>query len=479
MENSKSKDASIANDNTVALIPQVDPAGYEKGGVENVTHVGYSDAILTAIAADPFMVEMLGHSEVTENDLVSKGYSYLVEFHARIDTVDSSSADNFDWDTTYVHYWSMVNSSTGDTIIHKETDIVSEVQHVIDGFIPSFSHAVWDIEQEDSTVFTPLDSTTASGIPFGGLGHASASEATWRSYMSTLPSNSVGELGGIPAISDLWNDLELRFTSAGSMASYYNILTLYDMQEIDTVRVPFELWDVENARQLNIAAYQTLGTAKPEGRIWTLDSALVVDSVFVAGDTTLDTSWVYGYRLNTDFQFIPGYTSYSSESILHYTEDTDQMGCVINWDKVGSYFNNGDRLRIYIPNPIIPRQDTYTITTTKDGYALTREDLGQVKVVPNPYVVTSVYEQLSYVKELHFTHLPVECVIRIYNNAGEMVQLLQHNPSSPGYRGPSVEAWNLGTYNNQDVAFGIYVFHVVSSDDQNSEEFIGKFAVIK
>ena len=132
MENSKSKDASIANDNTVALIPQVDPAGYEKGGVENVTHMGYSDAILTAIAADPFMVEMLGHSEVTENDLVSKGYSYLVEFHARIDTVDSSSADNFDWDTTYVHYWSMVNSSTGDTIIQKATDIVSEVQHVID-----------------------------------------------------------------------------------------------------------------------------------------------------------------------------------------------------------------------------------------------------------------------------------------------------------------------------------------------------------
>jgi hypothetical protein len=155
------------------------------------------------------------------------------------------------------------------------------------------------------------------------------------------------------------------------------------------------------------------------------------------------------------------------------------MGWVINWDKAGSYFNNGDKLRIYIPNPIIPGQDTYTITTTKDGYALTREDLGQVKVVPNPYVVTSVYEQLSYVKELHFTHLPVECVIRIYNNAGEMVQLLQHNPSSPGYRGPSVEAWNLGTYNNQDVAFGIYVFHVVSSDDQNSEEFIGKFAVIK
>jgi hypothetical protein len=94
-------------------------------------------------------------------------------------------------------------------------------------------------------------------------------------------------------------------------------------------------------------------------------------------------------------------------------------------------------------------------------------------------VVTSVYEQLSFVKELHFTHLPMECVIRIYNNAGEMVQILQHNPSSPGYRGPSVEAWNLMTYNNQDVAFGVYVFHVVSGGFDSGEEFIGKFAVIK
>ena len=113
------------------------------------------------------------------------------------------------------------------------------------------------------------------------------------------------------------------------------------MQEIDTVRVPFELWDVENAQQLNIAAYQTLGTAKPGGRIWTMDSLMVVDSVFVAGDTMLVTSWVYGYKLNTDFQFIPGYTSYSSENTLHYTEDTGQMGCEINWDKATSCFNTG------------------------------------------------------------------------------------------------------------------------------------------
>ena len=60
-----------------------------------------------------------------------------------------------------------------------------------------------------------------------------------------------------------------------------------------------------------------------------------------------------------------------------------------------------------------------------------------------------------------------------------MIQLLQHNPSSPGYRGPSIEAWNLGTHNNQDIAFGVYVFHVVSGGFETGKEFTGKFAVIK
>jgi hypothetical protein len=42
-----------------------------------------------------------------------------------------------------------------------------------------------------------------------------------------------------------------------------------------------------------------------------------------------------------------------------------------------------------------------------------------------------------------------------------------------------VEAWNLMTYNSQDVAFGVYVFHVVSGGFDSGEEFTGKFAVIK
>ena len=404
---------------------------------------------------------------------------YQVDFHETIDSIDTSSGDAEYYDTTYTRFWSLVNLDNGDTLINNESDISSEVQHVVDGFIPSFSSATWEITGEDSTVFSPVDSSSASSIIFSGLGHPSASKKTWKSYLETLPSSSIGELGVDPMVSDLWNDLEIRFTNEGSIASYYNILTLYGMQEIDTVLVPFELWDIENNRQLNLAVYQSVGTSKPEGNIWALDSVIVIDSLFSSSSVVLDTSWTFGFKLKTSFQFIPGYDDYSPNEKLHYAQDTDKLGWVINLDQQNTYFNSGDIFRIHIANPLLPGVDYYIIRTSSDDYILEDGDLNNIKVVPNPYIVTSVYERVSYSKEIQFTNLPSECVIRIYNTSGDMIQLLQHNPSSPGYRGPSIEAWNLGTYNNQDIAFGVYVFHVVSGGFDTGKEFIGKFAVIK
>ena len=149
----------------------------------------------------------------------------------------------------------------------------------------------------------------------------------------------------------MWKDLEFRFTNEGSVSSYYNILTLYGMQEIDTIKVPFEIWDVENEQRLNIASYQTEGTTKPESTIWSVDSAIIIDSLFIGADTTLDTTWVYGNNFNTEFQFIPVHTPYNTESITHYTEDIGMLGWVINWANENSLFSYGDRLRIFIPNP--------------------------------------------------------------------------------------------------------------------------------
>ena len=55
-------------------------------------------------------------------------------------------------------------------------------------------------------------------------------------------------------------------------------------------------------------------------------------------------------------------------------------------------------------------------------------------------------------------------------------QILHHEPGSEGYRGPAVEAWNLWSYNDQEVAFGIFIYHVKA---EGIGEKLGKFAIIK
>ncbi|MCF6270336.1 MAG: hypothetical protein L3J41_11535 [Melioribacteraceae bacterium] len=97
-------------------------------------------------------------------------------------------------------------------------------------------------------------------------------------------------------------------------------------------------------------------------------------------------------------------------------------------------------------------------------------DLSKIKVVPNPYIVTSLYESQQNVREIRFMYLPSECKIYIYTMSGTLVKTLYHNNNS-GSMG-----WNLLSEWNQALAFGIY-FYVV--EDPQGNKTTNKFALIK
>jgi len=97
--------------------------------------------------------------------------------------------------------------------------------------------------------------------------------------------------------------------------------------------------------------------------------------------------------------------------------------------------------------------------------------LDSVKVVPNPYLSANEWETKFNERELHFIHLPTQCTIRIYNSAGELVDKLDHN------NGTSMEIWNLRSSSNQEVAPGLYFYHVASENPK--AEIINKFIIIK
>ena len=121
----------------------------------------------------------------------------------------------------------------------------------------------------------------------------------------------------------------------------------------------------------------------------------------------------------------------------------------------------------------ITESDKYAFSTTAGSYAqVTKSDLSNITTVPNPFVVSSVYEIGAFgtEKEVQFHFLPPQCTIKIFNIAGDLIRTIEHT------NGTSVEKWNLQSYNQQEVAFGVYIYHI---DAPDIGEHIGKMAIIK
>lgn len=91
-----------------------------------------------------------------------------------------------------------------------------------------------------------------------------------------------------------------------------------------------------------------------------------------------------------------------------------------------------------------------------------------VKVVPNPYIVTNTWEVSKYDRRIAFTRLPNKCTIRIFTMAGNLVKVIEHNSTD------GTEYWNLLNEHDQLIAAGVYIFHIESSVGEQ----IGKFAII-
>lgn len=139
----------------------------------------------------------------------------------------------------------------------------------------------------------------------------------------------------------------------------------------------------------------------------------------------------------------------------------------------------GDTLRVVTTRPF-GSTDSFTMKTraAKIDAAQAAAELKNIKVVPNPYVASAGWEPVNPystgrgARELHFTHLPTKCTIRIYTVQGELIATIEHNASFYN----STANWNMLTKDNLDVAYGVYVYHVDAGPLGNH---VGKFAVIK
>ena len=95
-------------------------------------------------------------------------------------------------------------------------------------------------------------------------------------------------------------------------------------------------------------------------------------------------------------------------------------------------------------------------------------NLDDVKVVPNPYKATSLFE-VRYEDKIMFTNLPPAAVISIYTLDGDLVKTIIHES------GTDSEKWNLTSRNDQFVVSGLYYYVVQTESDKK----IGKFVIMR
>lgn len=202
-----------------------------------------------------------------------------------------------------------------------------------------------------------------------------------------------------------------------------------------------------------------------------------------------DSTWLLDYAYANPgnplfgpegWDLIPGGAGYNPNPTGQEYGFVDQIGC---WNNNGEavYFatqngpdtaeppTEGDEFTILTYKPF-SNNIKYQFTLMPSSIDSTGIDLTKVKVVPNPYILHSRFENTPYDRRLMFTNLPEQCEIQIYNIAGEHINTIKHT-SNLGY-----EYWDLRTKYGLDVAYGLYIF-VVKTDNHTKAK--GKFVIIK
>jgi hypothetical protein len=111
-----------------------------------------------------------------------------------------------------------------------------------------------------------------------------------------------------------------------------------------------------------------------------------------------------------------------------------------------------------------------TFNATNALVAATSNDLTRVHTVPDPYYVTSQFEQTTDTKIIKFVNLPADCIVRIYSSSGVLVSLFEHHSTQFG----GAEDWNVRNRNNQIVASGVYFYHIEAGNARR----VGRFTVV-
>ncbi|MDP3832121.1 MAG: hypothetical protein Q8Q47_12705, partial [Ignavibacteriaceae bacterium] len=104
-----------------------------------------------------------------------------------------------------------------------------------------------------------------------------------------------------------------------------------------------------------------------------------------------------------------------------------------------------------------------------------KSEMNKIRVVPNPYVASSLFEpefgelRKEPLRQIQFINLPPECTIYIFTVDANLIKTINHSSTS------GTTVWDLRAEGGREIAPGVYIYIVKTSDS----EFMERFAVIK
>ncbi len=134
-------------------------------------------------------------------------------------------------------------------------------------------------------------------------------------------------------------------------------------------------------------------------------------------------------------------------------------------------WDEGDYI-IVTPDKWFQDGDSWTADLSLLGaeQELNNSHVGSIMVLPNPYVVSSVYNEELYDSRLKFDNLPNQCTIKIYTITGEHVATIDHNDTG------DMANWDMKNMQGDFVSPGLYIYTVEAG---SLDPIIGKFVIVK
>ena len=462
---------TLTSATVVEATPQAPLAGTETdfvfGDTLSVNHIsGISDGAVVPYIIDP---------------LALTGDDYMVVFET---------------DSTLGPVWSLIDVTTGTTILNKQTNQTGDENYkIVNGMLIKVTGPAvagmkdWDIPN-GTRRFTWANADGFGWEGFGGaIGWGGPGDTHGFGGNPPIPPSkhvsvllklaTVDTLNGSDTLGSFTfdpNDPNVSyayrygrgFTNPPAQPEFapFMINTVdggYRFQDFEK-SVPLSAWnvDVDPPQRLAVGFLENnAANGRVDGK-WFPGSYTNYDNI--AGDGPREWLWIY----LDDYSETPN-SAYEGEAI------SDPMP-VLWWLTVNrrgvvpfSPDSSGEDQFLIISNHINTAVDTFTFKAVAPKVATTgNKYLDDIKVVPNPYYLFSSYDNSNFNRQIRFTHLPKECTIKIFNLAGDLIRTLKKNSDE------SWMYWDIETSNGIPVASGIYVYVV---EAPGFGQKIGKMAV--